>query len=63
MNELARELESQPGIVDALLAAHVPDDRGRCRACTRPGTGIPGASWPCALHFYATAARAKDRRA
>ena len=29
---------------------------GRCQGCTVPGTGLPGAVWPCALHFYATAA-------
>ncbi len=56
MNELARELAWQPEITQRLLARHVADDRGRCRGCTKGGTGLPGAKWPCALHFHASAA-------
>lgn len=57
MSALARELAQLPGVARRLLAAHVPDGHGRCRACTTPGTGLPGARWPCALHFYAAAAQ------
>lgn len=53
---LARELARLPGVTQRLLAAHVADAHGRCRACTTPGTGLPGAQWPCALHFYASVA-------
>jgi hypothetical protein len=53
---IARELADLPGMTQRLLALHVPDAHGRCRACTTPGTGAPGAAWPCSLHFYATAA-------
>lgn len=56
VNELARELARMPGVPQRLLAVHVSDGHGRCRACTASGTGLPGASWPCALHFYASAA-------
>jgi hypothetical protein len=56
MNDLAREPAWFPGITQRLLAAHVPDGHGRCRGCTAPGTGLPGAGWPCRLHFYADAA-------
>ncbi|MGD9697289.1 MAG: hypothetical protein AB7V42_16705 [Thermoleophilia bacterium] len=54
---IAWELAGLPGIVARLLALHVPDAHGRCRACTTGGTGVPGAAWPCGLHFYATAAQ------
>ena len=56
VSALARELARLPGVTQRLLALHVSDGRGRCRACTTPGTGLPGAEWPCALHFYASAA-------
>lgn len=56
MNGIALELAGLPGITQRLLVLHVPDGHGRCRACTRPGIGMPGAAWPCSLHFYATAA-------
>jgi hypothetical protein len=56
MSGVAQELARMPGVAQRLLAVHLPDGQGRCRACTTPGTGVPGAPWPCALHFYATAA-------
>jgi len=56
VDDLARELAWQPGITRRLLARHVADGNGRCRGCTTPGTGLPGARWPCALYFYADAA-------
>jgi len=56
VNDLAQELAWQPEITQRLLDVHVADARGRCRGCTTPGTGVPGAAWPCALHFYADAA-------
>jgi hypothetical protein len=62
MSDLARELAGLPEITGRLLALHVPDGQGRCRACTTPGTGMPGAAWPCVLHFYASAAEAITRR-
>lgn len=55
-SDVARELADLPGVPQRLLAVHVPDGRGRCRGCTRPGTGIPGTEWPCALQLYAAAA-------
>lgn len=56
MTGIAGELARLPGLTARLLVLHVPDERSRCRGCTSGGTGLPGASWPCALHFYATAA-------
>lgn len=63
MSSLARELSRLPGVTQRLLALHVSDGRGRCRGCTTPGTGLPGAEWPCALHFYASAAEGFRREA
>lgn len=62
MSDLERELARQPEATQRLLAAHVPDEHGRCRACTTPGTGRPAAEWPCVLHFYASAAQEIARR-
>lgn len=54
---VTRELAQLPEVVQRLLVLHVPDENRRCRACTQPGTGTPRAPWPCALHFYASAAQ------
>ena len=57
-DELAVQLGRLSGVAQRLLAVHTSDQYGRCRGCTTPGTGQPGAVWPCALHFYASAAAA-----
>src|SRR5690349_11777343 len=44
-----------------LLVDHVPQPGGkRCRACTVPGTGYPGATWPCRIRDAAEAAQARS---
>ncbi|MGH3567946.1 MAG: hypothetical protein ACRDRH_18330 [Pseudonocardia sp.] len=50
-------LATMPGLWEKLLVDHVADHRGRCRACTTGGTGIPGKRWPCSIHALADAAR------
>lgn len=40
-----------------LLAQHTPDLAGRCRTCTKGGTGLPSTDWPCVLHGVADLAR------
>ena len=40
-----------------LLAEHRSDGAGRCRRCTRGGTGQPAAAWPCVLFAVADQAR------
>jgi hypothetical protein len=40
-----------------LLSAHVPDESGRCRACTAGGTGVPCEPWPCVIRGMAELAR------
>lgn len=62
MSGVAQELARMPETTRRLLVVHVPDERGRCRGCTTPGTGIPSAAWPCVLHFYASAAQEIVRR-
>jgi hypothetical protein len=49
-------IADQPGGANRLLARHIPDDAGRCRGCTVPGTGTPDATWPCQIHRFASAA-------
>jgi hypothetical protein len=44
-------------LIQALMAAHVPDPAGRCRGCTISGTGTPDRPWPCSLWLTSDAAR------
>jgi hypothetical protein len=54
---LSEALAVMPDLRNRLLADHVPDASGhRCRACTTPGTGTPGAHWPCRIREAADAA-------
>ncbi len=62
MTGFAQELARLPKTTRRLLAVHVADGLGRCRGCTTPGTGMPGAAWPCVLYFYASAAQEIWRR-
>lgn len=59
---LALTLAAQPDVVARLLAQHVPDGQGRCRGCTRPGTGTPMGYWPCTLSVAAETAEILIRR-
>jgi hypothetical protein len=55
---LSEALAGMPDLRNRLLADHVPDETGhRCRACTTPGTGTPGAHWPCRIREAAEAAQ------
>jgi hypothetical protein len=55
---LSQALAAMPDLRNRLLAEHVPDASGhRCRACTTPGTGTPGAHWPCRIREAAEAAQ------
>lgn len=53
----AVELAPMAEMWGRLLAEHRPDADGRCRCCTRGGTGIPSIAWPCALFVVADQAR------
>jgi hypothetical protein len=56
---LSAALAAMPDLRNRLLADLVPDASGhRCRACTTPGTGTPGAHWPCRIREAAEAAQA-----
>jgi hypothetical protein len=54
---LAAELAPMVDVWERLLAQHVPDRAGRCRACTKGGTGLPSTPWPCSIHGLAELAR------
>jgi hypothetical protein len=53
---LADVLALMPDVIARLLTDHTSDSTGRCRGCTRPGTGYPAAVHPCTLHRLATMA-------
>ena len=56
--EFVAILAGMPELWRRLLVDHVPQPGGkRCRACTVPGTGYPGATWPCRIRDAAEAAR------
>jgi len=54
---LAAELAPMVDVWQRLLTLHVPDRAGRCRTCTKGGTGLPSTSWPCSIHGVADLAR------
>lgn len=60
MTELQRVaatfIAAQPGGPRRLMKIHQPDARHRCRGCSTPGTGTPGAEWPCMIHTFAALA-------
>lgn len=56
-HQLAAALRAMPGVVERLVADHVPDELGRCRGCTTPGTGRPNRAWPCSIRKLADDAR------
>ncbi len=54
---LAAELAPMVDVWRRLLTQHVADRAGRCRTCTKGGTGLPAVPWPCSLHGVADLAR------
>lgn len=49
-------------LVDALRARHVPDDDGRCRGCSAPGSSNGrGERWPCLIRTLADDAEKRVR--
>lgn len=59
---MAEQLALMPEVIARLLFAHGADANGRCRGCTRGGTGYPVAEHPCALHRLALMALAVRKR-
>lgn len=60
ISELVVFIAAEKGLAGRLLAAHVPDDHGRCRAC--PNGAATNMPWPCPLHQAATDAHALRTR-
>ena len=54
MDELVRFLFDQPTAIAALLARHIDDGFGHCRACPIAQRGF--LAWPCALRDAASSA-------
>ena len=54
---LADELAPMVDVWQRLLLQHVPDAAGRCRCCTKGGTGLPSTPWPCSIYGLADLAR------
>jgi hypothetical protein len=54
-SELALLLLELDGVVDRLIAAHVPGYDGYCLGCALPQTGQT--RWPCTLHSIAVEAQ------
>lgn len=57
LRRLAAELAPMVDVWQRLLAQHMPDRSGRCRTCTKGGTGLPSQPWPCSIHGIAELAR------
>jgi hypothetical protein len=57
MRRLAVELAPMVGVWERLIAEHTPNHSGRCRMCTKGGTGLPSAPWPCSVYGIAEMAR------
>jgi hypothetical protein len=53
---LVEQLAQMPHVVTKLLHDHESDSTGRCRGCTRGGTGYLAATYPCSLAHLARAA-------
>jgi hypothetical protein len=56
-HRVAAELAPMVEVWQRLLAQHVPDRAGRCRTCTKGGTGLRTTPWPCVIHGIADMAR------
>lgn len=59
---LAAELAPMVDLWQRLLAQHVPDRAGRCRTCTKGGTGLPSVAWPCSIQGIAVMASRHGER-
>ncbi|OLT21873.1 hypothetical protein BJF78_33740 [Pseudonocardia sp. CNS-139] len=57
IDELAVFIAAETGMADRILAAHVPDVRGRCCGCPNSSTG--NMPWPCALRAAAVGAQTR----
>jgi hypothetical protein len=50
------QLAQMPDVIGQLLQDHEADSTGRCRACTKSGTGYRVTAYPCPLARLARAA-------
>jgi hypothetical protein len=62
MTRLAAELAPMVAVWERLIAQHIPNHSGRCRKCTKGGTGLPSTPWPCTVYGIAEMARRRHDR-
>jgi hypothetical protein len=62
MRRLAAQLAPMVGVWERLIAQHRPNRSGRCRKCTKGGTGLPTTPWPCTVYGIAELARRRHDR-
>ncbi len=55
-HRVVAQLAVMPDLIGQLLRDHESDGTGRCRECTKGGTGIRVATYPCPLARLARAA-------
>jgi hypothetical protein len=55
-DRVVEQLANMPDVIGQLLQDHESDGSGRCRTCTKPGTGIRVVAYPCPLARLARAA-------
>ncbi len=53
---VVEQLAQMPDVIGRLLHDHEADSTGRCRGCTKPGTGYRVVAYPCPLARLARAA-------
>jgi hypothetical protein len=62
MRRLAAELAPMVAVWERLIDQHTPNRSGRCRKCTKGGTGLPSTPWPCSVYGVAEMARRRHDR-
>ncbi len=53
----AAQLAPMVDVWERLIDEHIPNRSGRCRKCTKGGTGMPFVPWPCVVYGIAEMAR------
>ena len=62
MRRLAAELAPMVSVWERMIDQHTPNRSGRCRTCTKGGTGLPSTPWPCSIYGIAEMARRRHDR-
>ena len=57
LRQTAAQLAPMVDVWERLIDEHIPNRSGRCRKCTKGGTGMPFVPWPCVVYGIAEMAR------